>query len=373
MPYPDFIQPQDNLDRLIMNRRMVFIPAEAPNITTYSEKTNLNEARIVTALLEHIYRITSKEFDPNKTVGVIVPYRNQIAMIRKEIEGLHIPVLRQISIDTVERYQGSQRDVIIYSFTVRNFSQLNFLTANTFREGDFCIDRKLNVAITRARKQLFLTGNPQILGANITFYKLMEFIRMHNGYIETTVDRFCKGEFNIPEYNTNWDLQTENYELPEHFNRMFGLLVEQPFQKLKERLQLNDTYIREITAYGRYDLKSYTEDGKQTGSMTITDRNGIYAYLYMRRQYSAARALFETTGNWLNSSIHNVSGRIVFCDLSYENGASGLAFTDICKRMSHLDLVYLGIYSTKEMKQMSEAFFNTEEYKCTTCIYSSRG
>lgn len=372
MPYPDFTQPQDNLDRLIMNRRMVFIPAEAPNIATYSEKTNLNEARIVATLLEHIYRITSEGFDPNKTVGVIVPYRNQIAMIRKEIENLHIPVLRQISIDTVERYQGSQRDVIIYSFTVRNFSQLNFLTANTFREGEFCIDRKLNVAITRARKQLFLTGNPQILGANITFYKLMEFIRIHNGYIETTVDRFCKGEFNIPEYETDWDLQTENYELPEYFNRMFGFLVEQPFQKLKERLHLNDTYIRETTAYGRYDLKSYTEDGKQTESMTTADRNGIYAYLYMRRQYCAARALFETTGNWLNGSIHNVSGRIVFCDLSFENGASGLAFTDICKRMSHLDLIYLGIYSTEEMEQMSKALFNTEEYKCTTCIYYPR-
>ena len=119
-------------------------------------------------LLKHIYRLTAGHFDPNRTVGVIVPYRNQIAMIRKEISRLHIPELLEISIDTVERYQGSQRDVIIYSFTIHNFSQLNFLTANTFREGEFLIDRKLNVAITRARKQLLLTGNPNILGANIT-------------------------------------------------------------------------------------------------------------------------------------------------------------------------------------------------------------
>ena len=79
-------------------------------------------------------------------------------MIRKEIARLGIPALDAISIDTVERYQGSQRDVIIYSFTVRNFIQLNFLTENTFREEGHTIDRKLNVAITRARKQLFLTG-----------------------------------------------------------------------------------------------------------------------------------------------------------------------------------------------------------------------
>ena len=108
---------------------------------------------------------------------------------------LGIPALDTISIDTVERYQGSQRDVIIYSFTVRNFIQLNFLTENTFREERHTIDRKLNVAITRARKQLFLTGNPEILSASPTFRKLMEHIRMRNGYVCTSLERFCQGDF----------------------------------------------------------------------------------------------------------------------------------------------------------------------------------
>lgn len=119
-------------------------------------------------------------------------------MIRREIAQTNIPELNNISIDTVERYQGSQRDVIIYSFTIQNFSQLNFLTSNTFREGEYLIDRKLNVAITRARKQLFLTGNPQILGANITFYKLMEYIRMNNGYIDVGTEAFVEEILNYP-------------------------------------------------------------------------------------------------------------------------------------------------------------------------------
>ncbi|MBR5928910.1 MAG: hypothetical protein IKZ93_02875, partial [Prevotella sp.] len=76
-------------------------------------------------------------------------------------------------------YQGSQRDVIIYSFTVQNMYQLEFLTANCFIERDAdgtfrIIDRKLNVALTRARKQLIVTGNPQILSANPLFRNLME-------------------------------------------------------------------------------------------------------------------------------------------------------------------------------------------------------
>ena len=124
-------------------------------------------------LLRRIYRFYGDRFDAAKTVGVIVPYRNQIAMIRHEIEQLQLPSLEQISIDTVERYQGSQRDVIIYSFTVSRPYQLDFLTSNCFKEGSRIIDRKLNVAITRARKQLLMTGNKEILCRNAIFSELI--------------------------------------------------------------------------------------------------------------------------------------------------------------------------------------------------------
>ena len=84
-------------------------------------------------------------------------------MIRREAEAYGMPQLADVCIDTVERYQGSQRDVIIYSTTVRHLSQLDFLTANSFEEDGQIIDRKLNVAITRARKQLYIVGNEHIL------------------------------------------------------------------------------------------------------------------------------------------------------------------------------------------------------------------
>lgn len=351
-PYETGLTPQDTIDQLLLERRMVFIPAEAPDHLTCSDKTNPNEARIVATLLGHIYRLTESRFDPNRTVGVIVPYRNQIAMIRKEIARLQLPALQDISIDTVERYQGSQRDIIIYSFTIQNFSQLNFLTANTFQEGNFLIDRKLNVALTRARKQLLLTGNPHILGANITFYKLMEYIRLHNGYLETDALSFCRGDFTLPSYRKNWEVADGTYSLPAHFKQVFPELIAPPAQ-----LEESETYYREATAYGRSDFRTLPEE------MSPSDFCQVYNYLYMRKQYAAAQALFTGSGNWLHDLIRKVSGRVVFCDLSCEAGASGLAFADVCRSLPHLDLTYTGIYPMQEMGETAEAFFRSPAYK----------
>lgn len=178
---------EDETDDILKAHRMIFIPSKPCRQLNISEKVNTEEAHIITDLLRRLYRQLGKNFDPQKSVGVIVPYRNQIAMIRKEIEKLGIPELEEISIDTVERYQGSQRDIILYSFTIQSRYQLDFLTANTFYEDGQPIDRKLNVAITRARKQLILTGNEQTLRQNQLFAELIDYIKEKGGYY--TIER----------------------------------------------------------------------------------------------------------------------------------------------------------------------------------------
>ena len=180
---------EDALDNMLKAHRMIFIPSMPCKQLNISEKVNTDEARIIADLLRRLYRQMNKDFDPQKSVGVIVPYRNQIAMIRKEIERLEIPALEGISIDTVERYQGSQRDVILYSFTIQSRYQLDFLTANTFYEEGQPIDRKLNVAITRARKQLILTGNESTLRQNQLFTELIDYIKEKDGYVRFHYDK----------------------------------------------------------------------------------------------------------------------------------------------------------------------------------------
>ena len=180
-PQLDYQQPSaDALDDLLKQQRVIFLASDtgSSGITSPSDKVNPSEAKMVAGLLRRLYRqYGADRFDSAHSVGVIVPYRNQIAMIRREIEVLGIPALMDISIDTVERYQGSQRDVIIYSFTIQHPYQLDFLTANCFESEGKVIDRKLNVAMTRARKQLLMTGNVAVLSQNPLF---AELIRRYN-------------------------------------------------------------------------------------------------------------------------------------------------------------------------------------------------
>ncbi len=138
-----------------------------------SDKANQAEADVIACLVRDIYLREKETFNATETVGIIVPYRNQIATILSAIDRLGIPALHEITIDTVERYQGSQRRYIIYGFTVKYIYQLRFLTDSTFVEGGAVIDRKLNVAMTRAMENLYLVGNARLLQNNALFAELI--------------------------------------------------------------------------------------------------------------------------------------------------------------------------------------------------------
>ena len=154
---------------------ILFIPAER-DTGTLSGKTNQHEARIVADWAVRIWNETAETFDANRTLGIITPYRSQIALIRRELQAKGIPALMYISVDTVERYQGSERDVIIYSFCVNHLYQLRFL-ANLTEENGVQIDRKLNVALTRARKRMIMVGVPKLLKQNAIYSRLIDSLQ----------------------------------------------------------------------------------------------------------------------------------------------------------------------------------------------------
>ena len=153
---------------------VLFMPSSRDK-ESMSGKTNRYEARIVADCAEGIWREAPESFDAYRTLGIITPYRSQIALIKKELQAKGIPQLMDVSVDTVERYQGSERDVIIYSFCVNYRHQLKFLP-NLTEENGVLIDRKLNVALTRSRKRLVVVGVPELLSLDPIYRKLVDFL-----------------------------------------------------------------------------------------------------------------------------------------------------------------------------------------------------
>ncbi len=154
----------DKWERVIATKRTAFFPTKT---LCAGKKYNNEEACKTAAIVNALYRLYERnglEFD-ERSVGIITPYRHQIARIRQELDKFGISAFDAIRVDTVERFQGSQNDCIIYSFCVNNESQLEWLPSYTEESGQL-IDRKLNVALTRARRQLFVLGNSQLLSRN---------------------------------------------------------------------------------------------------------------------------------------------------------------------------------------------------------------
>lgn len=175
--YEDF----NPLQQIIAKERFAFLEIEE---SPYLPSTNVQEANLVVDLVKEIIRLylfNQKEFNPKKTIGIIAPFRNQIALIKQKLEAANIPDYEQITVDTVERYQGSQRDIIIYSFAVTHYAQLNALV-NMNDKGD--VDRKLNVALTRAKEQLFLIGNKNLLIESPILSKLVDYLQEKNKIID---------------------------------------------------------------------------------------------------------------------------------------------------------------------------------------------
>ena len=85
----------------------------------------------------------------------------------------------------------SQRDTIIYGFTVQRHAQLDFLTEHTFTEDGMTIDRKLNVAMTRAREHLYLVGHAPLLAHIATFAALIDFCRARHAFCRVTPAGFA--------------------------------------------------------------------------------------------------------------------------------------------------------------------------------------
>jgi superfamily I DNA and/or RNA helicase len=347
--------------KLIATKRIAFIPSEKHKADK-TNKTNTYEAKIAKELVKHIfdlYKANNLHFSVEETIGIITPYRSQIALIKRELHDLNIPELNAISVDTVERFQGSQRDIIIYSFSINQFYQLDFLANNIEDEGQI-IDRKLNVAITRAKKQLFVIGNPSILSNNLIYYRFIEFIRSKSGYIKERPEDFLKGNFTIEEPETDIEIGNNIYEPEQNFASAFDNVV---IQQIKADIRTqyphilygytNDYIRNNVIEYGR------TNFDQATLEHSSADKVNLYCYYNMRKHYFSSVAIYKSFDDYFRIAFTNSNNRITFIDFGCGPLTSGLAFQQSFVSIPNFHFDYVGIDISTAMLNKAKEFSET--------------
>ena len=133
-------------------------------------RSNPKEAEQTLDILKRYLEKIGKEriLEERIDIGLISPYKGQVILLRRMVrrDAFFKPYRHLISINTVDGFQGQERDVIVISM-VRANEQGNI---------GFLSDlRRMNVAITRARMKLILVGNRETLCHSAFYRKLYEY------------------------------------------------------------------------------------------------------------------------------------------------------------------------------------------------------
>jgi superfamily I DNA and/or RNA helicase len=134
-------------------------------------RINKEEAALsISQLTNYINKIGKDRFlEERIDVGLISPYKAQVQYLRQLIkrDAFFKPYRHLITINTVDGFQGQERDVILISLVRANEEgQIGFLN-------DL---RRMNVAITRARMKLIILGDASTLTKHPFYKKLYEYI-----------------------------------------------------------------------------------------------------------------------------------------------------------------------------------------------------
>ncbi|XP_054168216.1 DNA replication ATP-dependent helicase/nuclease DNA2-like [Oppia nitens] len=149
-----------------LSNSVIFIETDlisAPEIRDQKGKVfNEIESKIIKIIVKNLLKyfvITTQQ------IGVISPYQKQVGFLRDTI------TLDGLEVNTVDQFQGRDKDVIIYSCVKSN---TNESVGNNEILND---ERRLNVAITRAKKKLVIIGNKSTLNKYKPFHKLFNILR----------------------------------------------------------------------------------------------------------------------------------------------------------------------------------------------------
>ncbi len=175
--YGNLVAYEANKNHLLENYKGMIsnIPITFVNISSKEQRrkgstsiSNKEEANVVIMIVNDLLR-----FYPPSSIGIISPYQDQVELLKKKLK-----MYDGLEIKTVDGFQGREKDIIVISLVRGNDSNnIGFLE-------DY---RRLNVAITRAKKKLIIVGNEDTLRSNRMYRDLISYIKSEGEYVNANV------------------------------------------------------------------------------------------------------------------------------------------------------------------------------------------
>jgi len=159
---------------------LAFIDTAGCGFEEKVENKNISNPEEATLLFRHLVRLvadlgahyTAADFP---TIAIISPYREQLHVLKEQLE--HLPELKpyahKISVNTIDSFQGQERDIVYISMTRSNDSGIIGFLSDT---------RRMNVAMTRARKKLVIVGDSATLSRFPFYADFITYAETHNAY-----------------------------------------------------------------------------------------------------------------------------------------------------------------------------------------------
>lgn len=159
---------------------MLFIDTAGCGFEEKNEQTSISNPEEAAFLVKHLagtVAALAQLYTPDNfpSIGVISPYREQLFVLKELLE--HAPEIQpyrhRITVNTIDSFQGQERDIVYISMVRSNSDNIIGFLADT---------RRMNVAMTRARKKLVIIGDSATLSVNDFYAKLIAYAEEHGAY-----------------------------------------------------------------------------------------------------------------------------------------------------------------------------------------------
>ena len=182
----------------------------------------------------------SKENNTQRTIkrykyAIIAPYKSQMRLLLDELRKSDLYQSIDIEVNTVDSFQGQERDIVLFTTVRSNFQELGQEKSSIGFLNDF---RRMNVGLSRAKLACFVIGDSSTLTLNSYWKKLLDYCRLRQSFIDVSNEEEAKMKMEKIFIKKEMCPEMEDGEIREK-KKKFKYLGKKVKRELLDELYLN--------------------------------------------------------------------------------------------------------------------------------------